>query len=74
MGIRGILGVTCREARTEVGLSLADVAGVAGVSVATVHRFEGGCGWPRETDRIVEAYERLCGLEPLELWRRAVGC
>lgn len=69
----GRLGETCRQAREDAGLRALDIATAAGVSEATVSRFERGTGWPLRTDAIVAAYERECGLPPGELWRRAVG-
>lgn len=72
MGVAGDLGRVCREARIAAGLRSIDIATAAGVSEGTVSKFElGRGGWRRETDAIVAAYERECGLEPRELWRRA---
>lgn len=49
-----------------------EIAVVAGMAQTTVHRFEAGDGWRRETDSIVAAYEKLRDMEERELWRRAV--
>lgn len=67
------LGGVCRDARERRGLRAIDVAITAGVSEATVSRFERGEGWPRDTDGMVAAYASELEVEPLELWRRAVG-
>lgn len=67
------LGAVCREARLAHQLRLIDIATIAGVSEATISNFEAGQGWRRQTDDIVIAYERECGLPPGELWRRAIG-
>lgn len=66
------LGAACREARAKAGVHALVIAQAAGVSEATISRFEAGTGWRVETDAIVEAYERECGLRPGTLWRRAV--
>lgn len=74
VGMGARLGRTCKQARLDAGLRMIDIATVAGVDQATISLFEGGRGWRRRTDEIVEAYEQECELEPGELWRRAVGC
>lgn len=67
------LGRVARRAREEAGLTMMDIAVSAGVSQSTIGNFELGERWCRETDAIVDAYERELGLEPEELWWRAVG-
>jgi transcriptional regulator with XRE-family HTH domain len=67
------LGKACRDARLEAGLHAIAVAHAAGVSEATVSRFEAGGRWRRETDRIVAAYASECRLEVDDLWMRALN-
>lgn len=64
------LGTVCRDAREDLDVRAIDVALTAGVSEATISRFEHG-RWPRDPDRIVDAYAEECHLDALELWRRA---
>lgn len=63
-----------RAARETAGRTLLDVAIEAGgLQPSTIQRFENRVrGWAPMTDRIVEAYERACGLPDGELWRRAI--
>lgn len=49
-----------------------DVAVEAGVSESTVHYFERGTAWRKDTDAIVAAYAKFAGLRSEDLWRRAV--
>lgn len=67
------LGRAARAAREQAGVTLMEIAVEAGVAQTTVHRFEAGDGWRRETDTIVAAYAKACGLEEIELWRRALA-
>lgn len=67
------LGRECRNARRTAGLRLLDVALAAGVSEATLSRFEHAQRWPDRFEEIVATYERECGLPERELWRRAIG-
>ena len=66
------LGRVCRDARTQAGLRLIDIALEADVSQGTVHYFERGDWWIGKTDAIVDAYARLCGVPALELWHAAL--
>lgn len=67
------LGRAARAAREQAGVTLMEIAVEANVAQTTVHRFEAGDGWRRETDAIVAAYAKLCGVEEAELWRRALA-
>ena len=67
------LGRAARTARLHAGLGLLDVAQAAGVSEATISRFERGEGWRRETNTIVDAYAQVCGTTPNDLWRAALA-
>lgn len=49
-----------------------DIANAAGVSEATISRFEAGRGWRRDTDEIVAAYATETGTAPETLWRAAL--
>lgn len=49
-----------------------DIANRAGVSQTTIHKFEAGRGWRRETNRIVAAYAKETGTTERELWQAAL--
>lgn len=49
------------------------VAELAGVSIATIGRFERAEGWPWQTEEIVAAYAALDGLRPQEVWTAALN-
>jgi hypothetical protein len=49
-----------------------DIATRAGVREPTIHRFERGEGWRRDTDAIVAAYAQELGIKPEDVWRAAV--
>lgn len=68
------LGQEAHERRLRAGLRLIDIADSAGpgISRTTVHAFEQGMGWRRETDRIVDAYAHELGIAPEALWRAAI--
>jgi transcriptional regulator with XRE-family HTH domain len=66
------LGAAAREGRETAGLSLLDIATTAGVSQTTIHRFELGDGWRRQTDQIVNAYARELGVDAEDLWKAAL--
>lgn len=72
MGMAARLGAAAKEARVQAGLTLLDIATSAQVSESVISRFEQGTGWRRQTDEIIAAYERECGLDSDELWRRAL--
>jgi predicted transcriptional regulator len=66
------LGTVARRAREDAGITLMDVAVTAGVGQTSIHRFELGDGWRRETDAIVDAYAQLCQTTPQALWQAAL--
>lgn len=66
------LGRAARTAREKAGYTLMEIAVHADVSQTTIHRFEYGDGWRRETDAIVAAYAELCGITEEALWRAAL--
>lgn len=66
------LGQVARRIRLAHDLELLDIASGAGVSQATLSRFERGIGWRRETDAIVAAYAMACNLTPEYIWRLAL--
>jgi ribosome-binding protein aMBF1 (putative translation factor) len=72
-GMSRRLGIECRRAREQAGLTLMDIANRAGVAQSVIANFENQPGWRRRTDAIVAAYETELHLEPGTLWRRAVG-
>ena len=72
------LGKVCQQARIDAGIHAITVAQAAGISEASLSRFEHGLrgngrpGFSPQADLIVEAYAHETGLDPLELWRRAI--
>ena len=67
------LGRVLREARKEAEITQGEIAASAGVSRWVISRLENGERWPEVgPDRLVGAYAHECGLEGLELWRRAI--
>ena len=68
------LGRVCRAARTAARprLRMVDVAQCAGVSESTIHNFEHGRYWARNTDEIVAAYAQLCETPERALWQAAI--
>lgn len=73
-GIAERLARECFAARDATNVKALDIAQRAGVSQATISRFEVKGLWPsgKNVERIVAAYEDCCGLERDELWRRAI--
>lgn len=67
------LAAVARDARVAADLTQLDIATTAGVSHATISRFERAEGWPLEVDRVISAYEKELGLPTGELWKRAAG-
>lgn len=61
-----------REAREAAGRTQLDIATAAGTSHAAVSRFEMGAMPGIGLEEMAAAYERECGLEEGELWRRAI--
>lgn len=66
------LGRVAAQLRLRAGVTLMEVAVTAHVGQSTIHRFEAGDGWRRETDAIVDAYALCCGVTPLDIWRAAI--
>lgn len=62
-----------REARRAAGRTQLEIATAAGTSHASVSRFESGSLPAVGLESMTAAYERECGLEAGELWRRAVN-
>jgi transcriptional regulator with XRE-family HTH domain len=67
------LGRVALEARTAAELRQIDIATAASVSHAVISNLERGFRYPQRLDDVVAAYEKECGLEVGELWRRAVA-
>lgn len=67
------LGSIARARREQAGLRLIDIAITANVAESTIHFFETGNGWRRETDRIVDAYAELLGCTPQDIWQSALS-
>jgi transcriptional regulator with XRE-family HTH domain len=69
------VGPILREARERAGVSQAVIAERCGVSASTVSRLENGVSWPQDKhmDQLLDVYEVLTGLDPVEGAERAVG-
>jgi DNA-binding XRE family transcriptional regulator len=68
------LGEVAREARVEAKCPRLRLANALGVDPSTIIRFEQGKRWPRDPESVVTAYAECCGVDQLDLWRRAVAC
>lgn len=66
------LGRVAQQLRDRAGLTLMDIAVAAEVGQSTIHRFEAGDGWRRETDAIVDAYAECCGVPARDIWLAAI--
>jgi hypothetical protein len=66
------LTTAARELRVANGLKPVDIAVAYGSTESTIWRFEHRKGWPEHPDRMVEAYARQAGVEPLAIWERAM--
>jgi transcriptional regulator with XRE-family HTH domain len=71
-GVLDQLGRACLRARENAELRQLDIATTAGVTHATVSRFESGARVPRDLDRLVAAYGHECDVEPYDLWIAAL--
>jgi len=67
------LAQTCREARLAAGRKQVHIGASADVDQSTVNRFENAVAWPRNADRLVEAYAADLELEPIDLWQAALS-
>ena len=74
MGI--YLAQAAREAREAKGRKPYNIAsappGAKGYDPSTVWRFEQAEGWPRNADQMVDLYADDLGIDPIELWSRAL--
>lgn len=66
------LAAACREARQVADRLQVHVAAEAGVSESTIWKFEARQGWPRDVDRILNAYASDLELKERDLWARAL--
>lgn len=67
------LADVCREVREQAGANRSVIAARFNASEWTVRRFEMQQGkWSAQTDELVESYAKLAGVEPVELWQRAL--
>ncbi len=74
MGI--YLARVARAAREEGGRKpyhiAASAPGEKGADPSTVWRFEHSGSWPRNADEMIDLYAADLGLEPIEIWTRAL--
>lgn len=66
------LAHVCRQAREQAGRKRYHVAARVGHTEKTIERFETGRTWPKDIEAMVDAYAQEAGLEPVELWLRAI--
>ena len=62
----------CVQARDEAGQRHHHIAVYSDTDPSTVSRFEQRAGWPSRTEELVAGYAKAAGVEPLELWARAL--
>lgn len=67
------LSEAAKAARERAERRVEGVADLADVSVGAVYRFERGESWPHKVDQVVSAYADIAGVEPLEIWQRALN-
>lgn len=65
--------VAAKEIRQEHGHSPARIAAERDVRESTVTRFEAGTTMQVDEDRMIAAYARVCGMEPIEFYERALA-
>lgn len=67
------LADVCREVREQQGANRSVIAAQFNTSEWTVRRFEMQTGkWSAQTDELIAAYAHLAGIEPVDLWQRAI--
>jgi len=66
------LADVCRERRQEAGLRVIDIAAAGHLDPATIYQFERARRWPRDPQRMVEAYAAELGIKPGAIWREAL--
>lgn len=67
------LADVCREIREQAGANRSVIAAQFNASEWTVRRFEMQEGkWSAQTDELVAAYAQVAGVEPADLWQRAI--
>ena len=67
------LADVCRDVREQAKANRSVIAAQFNASEWTVRRFEMQKGkWSAQTDELVEAYAKLAGVEPPDLWQRAI--
>ena len=67
------VGPLLRQERERAGLTQADVAKRARMSVASVSRMERNIGWPntRHLDHLMDVYETTLGVQRLDVFEQA---
>lgn len=66
------LGIAAREARETAGVHQAAIAGQIGRHQSAIARFENAESWPRDPDKLIQAYSDCCGVTQREIWERAL--
>lgn len=60
------------DAREDAQKRQVHVAAAADMDQSAITRFEHGQSWPRNPDRLVQAYADCVGVDAHVLWRRAI--
>lgn len=66
------LSHVCVEARRQAGRKRVHIAARVNLTEKTIERFEQSERWPRDIEAMVAAYAHEAGLEPVDLWLRAI--
>jgi hypothetical protein len=66
------LAQAAQEARLEAGRLEVHVAAALNRDQSTINRFEQGKAWPRNPDETIQAYADDLGVDPRQIWTRAI--
>lgn len=67
------LASVLKELRSKSGVKKLRFAAAVDLDPSQLTRFENGTsGWPRNPDQLVMGYAEVAGVDPLEVWQRAI--
>lgn len=66
------LARVAKDARLQGPKKRSHYAAAADLDQSAITRFEQGKRWPKNPGRIVAGYAQVLGIDPVELWARAV--
>lgn len=64
----GCLAAAARTMREQAGRRQVDLTAISGIDASRFSEFEQGAAWPRDADRIVQAYADMLGIDAAEVW------